>query len=375
MDSLRVQTIAKLSGVSATGGGLAAVPGGVLLMSGDGRLFFLAIDQRSNILAKSVELAEPVELDGALAIDTAAFARHFASESGDFRYRVTSIVVDTTVQRPQVVAAHTHLDTTGSPAGGPCLSLRVSTRAVSLSPTQNAEPWITVYTTSPCLPPHEDLDTYESGGRLAFAGDGTLFLSVGDFGHNGLRLPAVAQDSTVPYGKLLLLSLDGAHRTYSTGHRNMQGVVQTTSGALWSVEHGPQGGDEVNAMREGGNYGWPFATYGTDYGRRTWPGAEFGPKDAEYEAPAHAFVPSVAPSGLLELRGAMWDGWQGDLLITTLRAQSLLRVRTDGSAVRYVERIELGARIRDAVQLGDGTLVVWTEDATVLTLRPVRTVQ
>ncbi len=367
LHTIDVTRLARLPEVNATGGGLAVVPGGALLVTGDGRVFFLPLAFGAD------SSTAPRELPVALALDQGSFERLFVSPETPWRFRVTSVVADTSQGSVQLYVAHNHAD---SAAG--CLSLRVSTLSVDLrasAPPASRDAgsrWVPLYTSQPCLSPDEPIDSYESGGRLAFTTDGALLLSVGDHGRDGLRAAALSQDTLSPYGKVHRLSLDGTTRVYSRGHRNVQGIALSATGEVWSVEHGPQGGDELNLLRDGANYGWPYETYGTDYGHPTWPPAANRPPDAVFEAPAHAFVPSVAPSALLALRGDRWGAWRGDLIIATLRGRSLLRVRVEGDRVRYVESIALGMRIRDAVQHGDGTILLWTEDGDVLALRPHR---
>jgi hypothetical protein len=361
LHTIAVTRLAHIAGIDSTGGGLAAVPGGALLVSGDGQMFFLPLTGGAD------STTAPRELPYALPMDRANFGRLFVRTPAPWRFRVTSLVADTSLGTVQLYVAHNHID---SAAG--CLSLRVSALAVDFNAQAAGAPWSTLFESKPCITPDEPIDSYETGGRLAFTGDGALLLSVGDHGLNGLSAAALSQDSSSPYGKIHRLSLDGTSRVYSSGHRNVQGIVVAASGLVWAVEHGPQGGDEINLLRDGANYGWPYETFGTDYGHPTWPPTANRPAGAVYEVPVHAFVPSVAPSDVLELRGERWGAWQGDLIIATLKARLLLRVRVDGDRVRYVEPINIGTRIRDAEQVGDGTLLLLTEDGDVLALRPGR---
>ena len=135
----------------------------------------------------------------------------------------------------------------------------------------------------------------------------------------------------------------------------------TTSGALLSTEHGPNGGDELNQIFDGGNYGWPIVTLGTEYGRYDWPSTEVVGKHDGYQVPMFAWVPSVAVSSLLQVRG-FDKRWDGDLLVASLKGQSLFRLRVDRSNILYSEPIWIGQRVRDIAQLLDGTIALWTDD-------------
>ena len=153
-----------------------------------------------------------------------------------------------------------------------------------------------------------------------------------------------------------------APENFSLGHRNIQGAaLHPLTGELWASEHGPQGGDEVNIVRPGRNYG-----IGTRIG-------EEGPK-AGFEQPLRHWVPSVAPSGLAFLTSDRYPGWKGSLFMGALRGQMLIRLTLDGDRITGEERLlqDLGRRIRDVRQGPDGWLYVLTDgaDAQLLRLQP-----
>jgi cytochrome c2 len=211
-----------------------------------------------------------------------------------------------------------------------------------------------------------------AGGRLAFAAPSTVYMTSGDFHWDGMRsnTELISQNPTAEYGKVLAINLTtGAAHIVSMGHRNMQGIVSDPEHGLIVAEHGPRGGDELNRVREGANYGWPFETYGTTYDRLRIPSAaSFGRHDA-YEAPLHSWVPSVGISAITRIQG-FHEAWDGDLLAGSLIGQSLFRIRFQGDRVVYVEPISVGARIRDVHQHSDGRLVLLTEDDRVVFLTP-----
>ncbi|AKJ30524.1 oxidoreductase [Caldimonas brevitalea] len=220
------------------------------------------------------------------------------------------------------------------------------------------------------------------GSRLVFARDGRLFITLGD--RFSLRDQAQALDNHL--GKIVRIEPDGkvpadnplARRAgakpeiWSYGHRNVQGaVLHPTTGELWTHEHGPQGGDEVNIAEAGKNYGWPVITYGREYGT----GFKIGEGDAKpgMEQPLIHWTPSIAPSGMAFVTSDRYPGWQGSLFVGALRNQALLRLELDGRKVVRQERLlqTLNERIRDVRQGPDGWLYVLTdsEDGKVLRLQ------
>ena len=203
------------------------------------------------------------------------------------------------------------------------------------------------------------------GGRMAADTSGNIYLTIGVIQINGTD---VAQSDAKLLGKIIKIdTAKGTWTTISKGHRNPQGLVITANGEIWSTEHGPAGGDELNRIVAGANYGWPRVTLGTEYGRYSW---EFtGPvgRHDGYEAPVFAWLPSIAASNLIEIKD-FDPRWNGDFLVSSLKAQSLYRLRLDKGHVMYVESLWIGQRIRDITQLVDGTIALWTHDSQVLFL-------
>ncbi len=212
-----------------------------------------------------------------------------------------------------------------------------------------------------------DLDpggpTETGGGRLAADAYGNLYLTIGVYQITGTD---VAQSDSSLLGKIVKLDVaKGTTTIVSKGHRNPQGLLITEKGEIWSTEHGPAGGDELNQIAAGANYGWPRVTLGTDYGHYSWKTEGANTRHEGYQLPVYAWVPSVAISNLIEVKG--FDArWNGDLLVSSLKAQSLYRLRFDKGHVLYSEPIWIGQRIRDIAELADGTIALWTDAAEVL---------
>jgi len=213
------------------------------------------------------------------------------------------------------------------------------------------------------------------GSRLVFARDGRLFVVLGDRfsrkedaqkldNHLG-KVVRIEADGSVPTDNPFVGTAGAKPEIWSLGHRNLQGAaLHPDSSELWATEHGPQGGDELNRVLAGRNYGWPLLTYGRNYGTGTRIGEE-GPK-AGFEQPLKYWVPtSVAPSGLAFVTSERYPGWKGHLFVGTLRGEALLRLELDGNRVVAEEKLlaALNARIRDVRQGPDGWLYVLTDGA------------
>jgi len=209
------------------------------------------------------------------------------------------------------------------------------------------------------------------GARMTFMSDGTLVIGLGDGfdyreaaqrldSHTG-TIVRIRRDGSVPADNPFI-DTDGAlPEIYSYGHRNVQGLVfDDESGRLWAHEHGPRGGDEVNLVQAGRNYGWPVATFGVDYS-----GARISPYTSRpgMEDPVLHWTPSIAPSGMTLYRGMQFPEWQGDLLVTALVAREVRRLELDGERVVAQEALfgEIGARLRDIRVAPDGALLLLTD--------------
>ncbi len=215
------------------------------------------------------------------------------------------------------------------------------------------------------------------GGRLAVKGADKLLLTLGEFNQDGVMMETakVSQNPHSSFGKIFEIECSsGKYRMVSRGHRNPQGLLVTNAGVVFATEHGPAGGDELNRIADGANYGWPIVTLGTDYDTYTWPGDPVPGGHAGYEMPTFAWVPSVGTSNLIQVHG--FDrAWDGDLLVASLKAQTLFRLRMDSGRVVYSEPIWIGQRIRDIESMASGEIVLWTDDAQLIFIRVDRETQ
>lgn len=250
-----------------------------------------------------------------------------------------------------------------------------------------AEPgdWRVLFRTAPCLPLKTQwraIEGHMAGGRLEVVGE-TAYISAGTYHWDGMfgprtvpgtdpeSGPPVAQDPRSDYGKVLAVDLaTGVARQVSRGHRNMQGIAADADGRIWTVEHGMRGGDELNRIVEGGDYGWPYAALGVAYSGLPLPtGGPLG-RHVEGLPPVLAWLPSIAPAAIEVLDG-FHEAWDGDLLIGTLSSEQLVRVRVAGERALFAEYIPVGERVRHIHRHSDGRIALLTDTNALVLLEAV----
>lgn len=221
------------------------------------------------------------------------------------------------------------------------------------------------------------------GSRLVWAPDGTLFITLGDRysekeraqtldNHLG-KVVRIHADGSVPKDNPFVNTAGALPEIWSYGHRNMQGAaIHPVSSTLWTGEHGPQGGDELNIDQAGKNYGWPVITYGENYG-----GGKIGEGTHKtgMEQPVYKWVPSIATAGFMFYTGDKFPQWQNNILLASLKEKTLVRLVLDGDQIIKEERLlktELGQRLRSVVQGPDGLIYLATDEAksTIYQLSP-----
>lgn len=214
--------------------------------------------------------------------------------------------------------------------------------------------------------------------RIAFSPDGArLFLASGE-----RQKMQPAQDLDTNLGKVLRLNLDGtpasgnpfagkgspADQIWSYGHRNILGLAFDAQGRLWDLEHGPAGGDELNLVRQGVNYGWPLVSDGDHYSGEKIPRNATRP---DLATPAISWNPVIAPGNFIFYSGDAFPDWKGDLLTPGLKTQSLVHVRIEGEKAREVARYDMGGRMRAIAQGPDGAVWVIGDEANAPLLKLV----
>ncbi len=376
------------------GGGISKIGDQFLLITGDGLLYVFDWQNKQKPDALQIKaLPYRVPVNGAeFAKDTTGGPWHKPQE-GDalsvigedagstvitWWFRVTGVLVQELDDRVRVFSSHYFWKHEGS-----CWVERVSLMEGARSAFLQGSPelkWRTLFETTPCLPIKGEgrrrgtpFAGHFGGGRMIMRDPQTLLLTVGDFGFNGVSSKQmVSQDPTSSYGKTILIHLaDDRSEMFTLGNRNPQGLYQDPQGRIWDTEHGPQGGDELNLIKQGLNYGWPIVTYGVDYGTFKWP---LNPKQGDhegFEAPYYAWLPSIGVSNLTGVEKDLFPVWKGDLLVGSLVNQRLFRVRIRNDRVVYTEPIQIDKRIRDIAEGKDGRIVLWADDDNaIVSLRP-----
>ena len=222
---------------------------------------------------------------------------------------------------------------------------------------------------------------YHFGGRITFDNEGHVFLSVGE---RGVR--ANAQNLQNHAGKILRLNLDGSipkdnpfvdtnnalAEIWSYGHRNPQGLFfNHNTGLLWESEHGPRGGDEINLIQAGKNYGWPVISYGKEYSSPRAVGE--GTERSDIEAPVKVYIPSIATSSIIQYSGKAFPVWKNNLFVGALKAQHLNRIVLDkdnhaSGEFRHFSSVQ--ARIRNIIESPEGWLYLATDQGEILSIKP-----
>ena len=329
--------------------------GGALTQLPDGRVLLVAASGESRILdfADGIDTST-VELG--LPIDVAAY-RAQTRDPVPY-YRITDVLYSD----GGLLVAYTHWDSKYD-----CYTLRLIEAEFRQA---RVGPWATRFESQPCVP---DRLTSLTGGRIAVLDPAHVLLTVGTFSideqenYDGWR-----EESD--YGKILKLNRETwRYDIFSRGHRNPQGLL-VLSDRIWSTEHGPFGGDELNLIKPDLDYGWPLVSYGRDYEQKSLAQGDTPGDHSGFEAPTYSWLPSVGISNLINVSGGAFPLWRGDLLVASLtglgNGRALFRLRVlEGRAVT-VERIPMGRHVRDLVELPQGHLVLWDGRGRIQVVQP-----
>lgn len=366
-------------GRSGAGGGVTSWDDHVVVMTHEGRIYLVAAD-------KSVTLSRiEAPFNGFAEYLAAAELPPLNEYQHSFQtFRYNDITHFQTEEGRGLLVSYTRFHQEETCFTTTVSRLYIDARGAEIRDhAAAAADWEDVFETRPCLPPKRlswAVSGHMAGGRMAFDGMHTVYLASGDYSWDGVfgpRVlperdpdagPAVAQDPTADYGKVIAIDLrSGEARQVSRGHRNMQGIALDRAGRVWTIEHGHKGGDELNLNIEGENYGWPLVTYGVQYSGLPIADTPSLGRHEGFRRPAIAWLPSIAPSGLTRVEN-FHEAWDGDLLATTLAGQKLVRIRVADDRAIFAEYIETGRRLRDVHQHADGRLVLWTDLGEVILL-------
>lgn len=344
--TLRVTDVPQTRAMVAASGGtrgaaLATLADGTILLGGGKRGGTIFATPRADVVPQVIgDVMQPRErLD-------------------DSRFAITDIaVLSETPQAARLLISYPRLG-----RGGNCVEVTVE-EATYDRVRERLGPSRTWFTSKPCVP---IASVQHASGRMVPIDVNSAYLTVGDLGYSRIDSRSARGDLTSVHRITAR-----ADQRVSQGHRNMQGIVLTDDGRLYVSEHGAQGGDEINRIRPGRDYGWPFVSLGQRYS----PGDDFPVQQgthAGYPRPLYAWVPSIAPTELIEVPAtAAWRPWQGQFLMGTLREESLVRIRMDArDRVQGVEVMPIGERIRDLEALPDGRVIATTDDGDLLLIAP-----
>jgi cytochrome c2 len=375
---------------AARGGGLARIADQYLLATGDGHLYLFGWrGNGSELTVKSLPFRVPINGEEFAASVSLPYERPrgnvlagdaTGSQVDTWRFHVSDILVQELGAKLRLFAGH-HYWNKAQRCYITRVSMAESDRAAFMDGSAKLA-WKTLYESKPCLPiegPLRDrLSPFQgnfSGGRLALLDPDSLLFTVGFHGFDGVNsAPMFSQDPQASWGTVVLIHVDGAtSETFSTGHRNQQGLYIDPKGEIWETEQGPEGGDELNILKRGVNYGWPFVTYGTNYDSLIWPLSKTQGRHDGYPEAVFAWLPDIGVSNLISVERDLFPVWKGDLLVGSLRAQTLFRVRIVDRRVVFVEPIEIGQRIRALLEGVDGRIVLWTDRDAIVSIKPATT--
>lgn len=342
-----------------SGGALTSIGNALVVMTHEGRFFEVGGKE-----AIALDIAPPPNGYAAM-LDFEAANPEYSFAHFYFRYNDVDVLDDSLI-----------VSFTEWVADGACYRTTLASAPTGGAPATDisitSEDWTPFFSTEPCLEPNtvgRAIQGHMAGGRFRLTEEGLVLMASGDYAVDGTYAPmAIAQEPDAHYGKVLEIDIDtGGVRVVSQGHSNMQGIALGRDGSIWTVEHGRRGGDELNLIRDGLDYGWPQVSLGTRYNRLPLPNTLDYGRHPRFERPVHAWLPSVAISSLTRIEG-FHPAWDGDLMAGSLSAQTLFRIRLDGDDMLFAERIPVGHRIRYVHQHGD-EIALWTDQRRVLRLR------
>jgi len=349
-----------------TGGGISTFGEGYLVATGEGKLHYFTFNNAKNkVNATMLPAQVPINED----VYTSA-----VGENARHTFRVTDILVREKATQFDLFVAH-HFWKADEECGVMLIS-HVSGDIADFASGNKQFEWKTIFETTPCLKVTNGQLTRggESGGRMGFIDDDTLMLTVGDYQRDGIyQQPMFAQDQKTSYGKTLLIDINtGTSSIFTRGHRNPQGLYIDREGGMWSTEHGPSGGDEINILEQDANYGWPLVTYGTQYGEHVWPWNKSQGRHEGFKQPLYTFLPSATLSNLIRLEGNAFPLWADDFLVGTFK-KAVYHFRVNDGRVVFTEKLPIKGvtgRVRDLLEDRYGRVLMYLDDGSIIFLFP-----
>jgi cytochrome c2 len=355
------------------GGALTVWGDDLLVMHKSGKVFWLDRDEAEGMVLSNLRLPD----NGRDGYERLAAEKYPGRPTRIDALRYNDIEFIETAEHRGLLLSYTFVDVAAE-----CYRSRInwlplpaeiaSIRDIDAGP----DDWQLLFETSPCLAFNETNElmmAYMSGGRMAFKAPDTVYLGSGEYHLDGIYRPdAGIQSDDSDYGKTIAIDLrTGAARHISKGHRNLQGVTLDAEGRLWTTEHGMRGGDELNLIVEGENYGWPLEDMGTLYSGVPQANPNGPGRHLDFRPPVYAWVPSAAVSSLALVEG-FHPAWDGDILIGSLKERTLFRARIMDDRLVSLEPIPIGQRVRDVVQWGPDRIALWLDvnEVVILEVEP-----
>ena len=356
-------------GFESGGGAMLEVEGGILVAERSGQFFYF--DERSAApILSSTKIAVDINQAG---FEKYALAQGYEVKPGrNVGYAGLGMRLHDLFKlrdEKHIMASFTRWDDADH-----CATLRVVIAdLIQGGKVPEVGAWRQVFETKPCLELSDrkvkPFAGHQAGGRMVELANGKILLTVGDFKNDGEKRDLTVADLNNDYGKIYEIDLaSGMSELFTRGHRNPQGLTIADDGAVWSTEHGPAGGDKLNLIIKGTNYGWPMVTLGHDCNGCNWQIEGF---HDGYQPPVFAYVPSIGIGNLVQLHDFS-PAWDGDFLVASMVEETLHHLRMDGHTVLYDEPIPMGARLRDMIQLEDGRIVLWTDSGSLIFLEQDR---
>jgi cytochrome c2 len=378
MIDLDYQKLFKLE-IGKWGGGIGATDTELVVVAGDGQVRVVDLISGENH-PSAIRLPvnnESAAVAAAGQVQARGRAAQGAREVKKW-LRYDDILIFDNDETRYLVLSYAYFDPDAS-----CFNHRVSALSIPLPArlkdlTATPGDWSLIFSSQPCFGFRENnRHTYagvQSGGRMALldGNKGEVVLALGDYEFDGLKGPRYPQDPDADYGKVWKLNvLNKKKEILSIGMRNTQGITVDTDGQIWTVEQGPQGGDELNLIEKGENYGWPDVTFGIMYETRPWPLSKDQGRHEGFRLPVFAWVPSIAVSNI-DQSVNFHPFWEGDLLAFSLKTQSIFRLRLHDNHVIVSEPIPfIDERIRYGLNHPQtGAMFLWTDSGTLYKVTP-----
>lgn len=347
----------------ASGGAIEPFGDGLLLVTAQGRL------------AQVSRFGDVIYLGGSdVPMNRAALESSGIMKNPRFninRFRIADVLLKEKEDELEIYVSHHYFT-------GTCMEVRISSTILGLENGTVTPPpvsWRTVFKADPCVKMRKKGPMFQGhhiGGRMLLDGEHHILVVLGDLDLSGIRQgeAAISFDPHSHLGKLVRIELrTGNAEILVRGLRVPQGLARDAKGHLWETEHGPEGGDELNLLIPGLNYGWPEVTLGRQYGHRIWPHTQVQGRHSGFAQPVYAWVPSIGISATIVSDSQQFPLWKHDLLIASLAYQSIFRIRLSGNRVVYAERILVDqGKIRDMAQTQDGSIALLLEPPRILFL-------